>query len=129
MAHHQIDPDEAFPSADGPGGKYGYRLQPPASRDAGPQSMSVKELGSYQSSDYPDKTMDQVAKQFGRDRLRSDRVSYNHGMLKNDIRENGIQEPVEVDTVNHIYGQGHHRYVAARSLRLKEIPVVHKDMG
>lgn len=91
--------------------------------------MSVKELGSYQSSDYPDKTMDQVTKMFGRQRLQSDRAAYNHGVLKNSMQADGILEPVEVDPVNKIYGQGHHRYAAARSLRMKEIPVIHRDMG
>jgi hypothetical protein len=93
------------------------------------QFMSVKELGSYQSSDYPDKTMDQAYKTFNRDRLRSDRMNYRQGVLKNSIAANGMQDPVEVDPDNHVYGNGHHRYYAARSLRMKEIPVVHKDMG
>lgn len=93
------------------------------------QFMSVKELGKYQSTDYPDKTMDQVSKDFGRARLRSDRVNYRHGMLKNSIQEDGIRDPVEIDPVNHLYGDGHHRFAAVKSLRMKEIPVVHKDMG
>lgn len=97
---------------------------------SGAQFMSVRELGAYRSSDYPDKTMDQVTRMFGRQRLQSDRAMYGHAKLKSSIRNEGFHEdePVEVDPVNKIYGQGHHRYVAARSLRMKEIPVRYRNM-
>lgn len=93
------------------------------------QFMSVKELGGYQSQDYPDKTMDQVHQMIGRRRYKNDDYNYKQGVLKRSIQEEGIRDPVTVDPVNKIYGQGHHRFHAARRLRMKEVPVQYKDMG
>lgn len=94
------------------------------------QFMSVKELGGYQSSDYPEKSMDQVHSMIRRDMGRNDRLSYTQRTLTNSIKDEGFDpgQPVTVDPVNKIYGQGHHRFSAARSARLTQIPVVHKTL-
>lgn len=43
-----------------------------------------------------------------------------------DIKANGIKEPLIVDEMEsgeRIFGNGHHRFFAARELGLKEVPV------
>lgn len=93
---------------------------------SGPQFMSVKELGSYQSSDYPDKTADQTHAHLRRAMNQVDFVNVRQHNLIRDVRDNGMQNPIEVDPESRMLVHGHHRFSAAKSLRMKEVPVKHK---
>lgn len=91
--------------------------------------MSVKELGRYQSMDYPDKTMDQVHTMFRRRERSNLRFHEKMEDLRGSVEDYGIKEPVVVDAEGRtnggypLFGNGHHRFSAAKSLRMKQLPV------
>ena len=90
------------------------------------QFMSVKDLGGYESMDYPGKTMDQVHDMFrGRERT-SPRFHEKMEDLRGSVEDYGMKQPIFVNEEEHMVGNGHHRFSAGKSLRMGKLPVTHK---
>lgn len=96
-----------------------------ASDHLGPQFMSVEHLGTMQSADYPGQTMNDVHAMIRDKEGRDPALRFHMDQIREDIQERGLQHPVQVDRDRAEYGNGHHRYSAARDLGIRHLPVTH----
>lgn len=93
------------------------------------QFMSVKDMGNLQSQDFPGKTMHQAYGILQKRKFTSDSAAIKQVKLQNDIKANGMNNPIDVHTGYNppMVGDGHHRYAAARSNRMKQVPVNYRE--
>jgi hypothetical protein len=91
------------------------------------QFMGMKELGEHYSSDYNIGAVKHIDRRYLDAKGANNHIDYD--ALKEDISRNGIKTPIEVshsDEEGSVLEDGHHRYVIAKELGLKKVPVRRK---
>lgn len=89
---------------------------------------SLEKIGALASGDYEGNTVDRWARWFLRNpanKIPADQLA-RWNALAEDVGRRGVQEPVEVDSLEHPteLREGHHRYAAALLHGQKDIPVI-----